>query len=185
MNSFITTREASRSGPGFRAGVGALTLLAAVSLGPALHPGLVAGQEPVDSALTRLRDAYVAAYNAGDAAAMAPFYTPDAVRMPYDAPAQEGREAILAYYRASFARRRFDPTLQLIPAAILTEGDLAVERGAYVEVQKPRNGGAQRLERGKYVAVLHRDGRGVWRFSWSIFNRDALPTPSGTPPHGG
>ncbi len=143
-------------------------------------PAPAQGSRADTTGLTRLRDAYVAAYNGGNSAAMEGLYTADAVRMPYDAPAQVGHDAILVYYRGAFAQRRFDPTLRLIPASVRVEGNLATERGTYIEVLKPKRGGSALVERGKYVAVLSKDDRGEWRYVWSIFNRDSPLAPRST-----
>jgi uncharacterized protein (TIGR02246 family) len=130
------------------------------------------------SGLDDLRAAYLAAYNAGDASAMEDLYVAEAVRMPYDAPEQDGRDAVLAYYRSSFANRRFRPTLRLTAGATEIRDDLAMERGAYVEILEPPNGGASLTERGKYVTLAREDEDGKWRYVWSIFNRDAAPARS-------
>lgn len=128
------------------------------------------------SGLVALRSAYLAAYNHGDAAAMASLYVDSAVRMPYDAPAQHGRDAILAYYRNAFTARRFTPTLSFLVDHVLEQGDLAIERGRYREQQRLVTGAA-RVEAGKYVSVAVRGGDGRWRYESSIFNRDSAPPP--------
>ena len=125
--------------------------------------------------LDSLRAAYLAAYDRGDASAMQNLYVPTAVRMPYDAPAQEGREAILAYYRQSFSRRRVDPTLTFTVGRVSVIGDLAVERGRYREEWRPRSGRPPRVELGKYVTIARRGEDGRWRYDTSIFNRNAAP----------
>jgi hypothetical protein len=77
-----------------------------LALAPALHGQSHSSGE---AGLTRLRRAYLSAYNGGGVGAMQPLYVEEVVRMPYAGPDQVGREAILSYYRNSFARRRFDP----------------------------------------------------------------------------
>lgn len=136
-----------------------------------------AGQEP--PGITELRAAYVRAYDAGDASAMEDLYAADAVRMPYDAPEQDGRDAVLVYYRRAFSSRRLQPTLRLIAHAVETRGEIVMERGAYVEVLTPPSGGSSRTERGKYVTLARRGEDGRWRYVWSIFNRDAAPKRGG------
>lgn len=131
---------------------------------------------PADTAgLGRLRDDWTRAYEAGDADAMVDLYVPDAVRMPYDAPAVEGREAIVEAYRASFATRRLVPDIELVPVDVEVLGDAAIERGRYHEVLASADGAVRYVEDGKYVSVARRGIDGRWRFSISVFNRDAAP----------
>lgn len=153
----------------------------AVTVSPRAAPG---GGHPrsatASTALDNLRSAYLGAYNTGNADAMESLYTSDAVRMPYDAPAERGRDAIVSGYRRAFAARRFHPELTFIVDQTLVRGDVAVERGAYREDQHFGESGPTRIERGKYVAVARRGDDGVWRYDTSIFNRDAVPRPSRT-----
>jgi uncharacterized protein (TIGR02246 family) len=136
---------------------------------------LAAQTSTSDSAgVAKLRQEWVRAYSADDATAMEALYVRDAVRLPYDAPAQTGREAIISGYRASFATRAFTPSIVLQPIEIVWFGNRAVERGAYREILTPRNAGPRLLEEGKYVGLMERDGSGRWRYVWSIFNRDGL-----------
>lgn len=134
---------------------------------------------PADTAgLGRLRETWIAAYDAGDGAAMEDLYVDDAVRMPYDAPAQVGKRAILDGYAASFARRAMTRDLHFDVAEVEVAGDLAVERGAYREIMRPKSGGPRVLiEEGKYVTLAARGPDGAWRYRWSIFNRDAPAHP--------
>ena len=137
--------------------------------------------------LDRLRADWTAAYEAGDADAMVDLYVEDAVRMPYDAPAVEGREAIVAAYRASFAGRRLFPEIDLVALDVEVLGVLGfdrvslttfytvIERGRYNEVLTSRDGSVRIIEDGKYVSVARRGEDGRWRYAISIFNRDASP----------
>ena len=108
---------------------------------------------------------------------MESLYTDSAARMPYDAPVQEGRAAIIQGYRTSFAARQMTPDIALLPSRIMVREPLAVERGRYREVLHARASDRTVTEVGKYVAVYSRDRQGSWRFEWSIFNRDARPAP--------
>jgi uncharacterized protein (TIGR02246 family) len=128
-----------------------------------------------------LREQWTAAYQAGDSASMVMFYTPDAVRLPYDAPAQEGRNAIIAAYESSFRERTFVPEIELVPMNVRSLGGEVLERGRYREVLRPRGGGRALVEEGKYVSVARPAADGRWRYSLSIFNRDAPARPLGEP----
>lgn len=136
-----------------------------------------AGQEAGTTGLDKLREAYLDAYNEGDADAIADVYVADAVRMPYDAPAQETRDSIVDFYRRSFATRPFQPTLRFVVEDVRVSGGRAIERGRYIEVLRPRDGGATLREEGKYIVTARSDSNGTWRYEWTIFNRDGRPTP--------
>ncbi|MEX2152707.1 MAG: DUF4440 domain-containing protein [Gemmatimonadaceae bacterium] len=139
----------------------------------------VAQERALRDSLDALRAGFVRGYKAGDAGLLQPLYLPDAVRMMYDRPAQNGSAAIVAALRQSFGSRRAVVDLRLTPEDLRLAGDLAVERGAYHEVWTPHNGSAPYVETGKYVTVArHNDG---WKYLWSIFNRDSAPPPRGSP----
>lgn len=125
--------------------------------------------------LRALREGWSAAYNAGQLDPLGDMYTAAAVRMPYDAPAQVGRDSVVGGYARSFANRTHTPTIRLTAAQVEISGDLAIERGAYDEVLTPKNEGRTLREVGKYVSVIRRGDDGKWRFEWSIFNRDRRP----------
>lgn len=132
--------------------------------------------------LTRLRRSWSEAYQAGDAAAIEELYTADVVRMPYDAPAQVGRHAVMQGYISSFARRSLTPEIELTADEVHITPTLAVERGSYHEILRSADGVVRIIEDGTYVSLIRRDSDGTWRYEWSIFNRDAAPSsPSAAP----
>jgi hypothetical protein len=98
---------------------------------------------------------------------MTGLYTDDATRTPYDAQQEEGRAAVLAGYAAAFSRRQYDRAITL--SAEEGRGAGPLPGGAAVEKRPPKL-----LEEGNYVTLAERGGDGVWRYRWSIFNRDAL-----------
>ena len=70
---------------------------------------------------------FAAAYNAGDAAAIAAIYSPDGVILPPGQPAIQGREAIAAHYAQAFAAGAGD--LQFRVIEIIAYEARAVEFG--------------------------------------------------------
>jgi ketosteroid isomerase-like protein/quercetin dioxygenase-like cupin family protein len=125
--------------------------------------------------LRTLREQWSQAYQRGDADVLEPLYTRSIVRMPYDAPAEIGRDTVLASYRRAFAGRQMDPTITLTPGEVQVMQDIAAERGSYHEVLRQRAGERRFVEIGKYVSLARRGPDGVWRYEWSMFNRDAAP----------
>lgn len=148
--------------------------LAAVTVVAA--PGLSAVQVQDRDGLRELGAAWTAAYEAGDAASMEALYTDDAVRMPYDVPAVEGRRAIVDSYAEQFAGRALHPQIELTSVDATIIDDLAIERGRYEETWLSATGSVVMEEQGKFVSVSRRGADGRWRYQLSIFNRDAAPS---------
>lgn len=109
--------------------------------------------------------AYNKAFNNGDAAGCAAFFTEDVILMPPDQPMTRGRKAFEETYRS-----RMDTsgggahTNQLVEYGV--EGDLAYQVGTYAIE------GAEPAEQGKFVNVLKRQADGTWKVAVSIFNSD-------------
>ena len=124
-------------------------------------------------AIRQVRDAHVAAVNAGDSDAWVRLFADDAVQMPPNAPANVGRAGIAAWsggflgtFRAQFA---------LAVAEVAVAGDWAFERGAYRIALTPRGGGAPFEDQGKYLTLYRRAAGGRWEIARDIWNTDAPP----------
>ncbi len=129
------------------------------------------------SAIDRLRDAHVAAVNAGDADAWAACFTDDGVQMPPNFGANAGREAIRGWNRGfmSIFACRFGLSVDEVQAA----ADWAFERGRYEITLTPKTGGGPLQDRGKYITVYQRQPDGSWKMARDIWN-SSQPVP-GTP----
>lgn len=112
--------------------------------------------------------AWEKAYNNGDAAGVAAIYSEDAVLMPPNAPAMQGRAAIARYMQDGMAE---GPSLISIKTdESFTRGDDGVRRGTYrVTTQE-----GQELEVGKYVELWKKNA-GKWELRVDIWNADAPP----------
>ncbi|MGH2402995.1 MAG: hypothetical protein ACRDGN_00890 [bacterium] len=77
---------------------------------------------------------------------MEALYVAGAARLPYDAPAQVGRDTVLAAYRTSFASRTYIPTIVLEPLEFIVFGARALERGPTTR-RSPRVGAVFRCTR--------------------------------------
>ena len=111
--------------------------------------------------------AFVAAANADDWGGIAALYTEDAVLMPPNGPAVQGRADIEAFFAA------FPPTsgFTLNPVEIDGRGDLAFVRGTYsltleIEGMEPTP------DTGKYIEIRRRQPDGSWLLAVDIFNSD-------------
>ena len=97
--------------------------LAALLTCLALTLPALAQDNPIIARMTE----FTAAYNAGDAAAIAAIYSPDGVILPPGQPAIQGREAIAAHYAQAFAAGAGD--LQFRVIEIIAYEARAVEFG--------------------------------------------------------
>jgi uncharacterized protein (TIGR02246 family) len=109
--------------------------------------------------------AYNEAFNAGDAAGCAAFFTEDVLLMSPDQPMTRGRKAFEDTYRS-----RMDDstggthTNELVEFGV--DGDLAYQVGTFAVT------GSNADEQGKFVNVLKRQADGTWKVAVSIFNSD-------------
>ena len=140
-----------------------------------------AGQAPgplSDEDVAALRaniDTYVATTLAGDWDSWAELFAEDAVNMPPNDAAAEGRAAIRAWGEAFPAVTAFTST----PDEIVGVGDLAYVRGTYsitIEVD-----GQAMPDNGKYVVIMRKGADGMWQATTQIWNSN-LPIPEGPTP---
>ena len=116
---------------------------------------------------------YVEAFNRGDAAATADFYTEDAKLLPPDMEMVSGKQAIQAFWES--AREMGVRSLNLETVEVGFDGDLAYERGVSTANIQPE-GAQARTVRGKYLTALKRQTVGSWKVAVDIWNSD-LPQP--------
>ncbi|WP_136656462.1 DUF4440 domain-containing protein [Nitratireductor sp. XY-223] len=109
--------------------------------------------------------AYNEAFNRGDAAGCAAFFTEDVTLLPPDQPMVRGREAFVETYRDRMRQNTGGThTNELVGYGV--EGDLAYQIGTYAIAD------ADPPEQGKFVNILKRQPDGSWKVSVSIFNSD-------------
>ena len=116
--------------------------------------------------INKLNDAFAAAFNKGDAAAVAAMYGDNAVVLPPGAPMVKGRKDIEAFWKG--AREQLGDlkltTLDVVPLG----GAAAREIGRFTLKTK---GDQPQEVVGKYVVVWHRVG-GAWKLGTDIWNTD-------------
>jgi uncharacterized protein (TIGR02246 family) len=127
------------------------------------------------AAIDRVRDAHVAALNAGDAETWVAQFTDDGVQMPPNAPANVGRAMIGSWSQVFLAQFRAQFALAVDEVRIL--GEWAFERGGYTISLHPKAGGPPMQDSGKYITVYQRQPGETWRMARDIWN-------SSTPPPG-
>ena len=121
-------------------------------------------------AIHRLDAEFMKAATARNAAALvAAFYAPDAVLMPPNHPAVEGRANIQAFLQGMIDSGLTSIKIETTTTA--SAGDLAYGRGRYTLALSPP-GGTPVQDVGKYVVVYRRQPSGAWRAVSDIFNSD-------------
>jgi len=136
------------------------------SSNPAATPGDTA---PIDEA----RNQYIAAYNAGDAAAVAALYADDAISMPDHHAALTGKAEIESYLRDTFGK--YNSNITITPGETEVMGDVAHEHGTFTVSMTPKDGGNAMTDTGKYLVILKRGSDGRWLLHHDIDNTDVPP----------
>jgi uncharacterized protein (TIGR02246 family) len=139
----------------------AASLLAACAH-PAPAPAPPASNAAGDiAAINAARQAFVNAYNAGDAEAMGKLYTEDAVSEPNHQPTLVGRQAIV-----DSLKRMFDQVavkVELTSEEVKTSGDAGFDRGRYkAEVTPKAEGGTPTSIEGRDYVIYTRQADGTW-----------------------
>jgi uncharacterized protein (TIGR02246 family) len=132
------------------------------------------GNEVDLKAIDVVRDAHVAALNAGDAQAWVAQFTDDAVQMPPNAPPNVGAaniaswsQAFLDHFRVRFA---------LAVDEVRVSGEWGFERGTYTIGLTAKAGGPAMQEIGKYLTVYQRNPGNTWRMARDIWNSNSPPS---------
>jgi uncharacterized protein (TIGR02246 family) len=137
-----------------------LLIIAGLGLGAA--PALAQNK----AAIEKLNDVWTAAFNKGDAAAVAALYTEDAYVLPPGSAMVKGRAAIEAFWRQA--------AQQMSDAKLTTVDVLPLGRSAAREIGtvtlKTKSQPPQEVV-GKYVVVWRKVGRD-WKLATDIWNTD-------------
>ena len=151
--------------------------LSAVAL--AVVVGACAPPPPPDTtaadtaAINALRDAWVTAYNAADADAVANLYTEDAVDMPSQQPTASGRAAVRDLMASQFATGTAVATVTSDEMQLM--GDWAFDRGTFTVNITPAAGGDPVMTGGRYIVILRRQADGSWKLARGIDNSPVAP----------
>ena len=131
------------------------------------------GTEANLEAIDRVREAHVAALNAGDAEAWVAQFTDDGVQMPPNAPANVGRGMIGSWAQAFLDQFRLEFALAIDEVRVL--GEWAFERGAYRISLNTKGGGLPMQDIGKYLTIYQRKPGDTWRMARDIWNSSNAP----------
>lgn len=124
----------------------------------------LAQAEDVKAEITAGGQAWQAAWNAGDAAAIAALYAEDAVVMPPGSDAVRGRAAIEAFWQADIdASKGMTSTIET--KEVHAHGNMAVEVGSYMST----GADGSHADHGKFIAIWMKTDSG-WKIVRDIFN---------------
>ncbi len=126
----------------------------------------IAQARDIKSEIDAANAKWVAAFNKGDAAAVAQLYTERATALPPGAPTAKGRAAIQAFWDGAIKDGVKNVTLKSIQVDQF--GNAAREIGEF-SLDAPNAQKQMTHEQGKYV-VLWRHGRGGWKLDTDIWN---------------
>jgi uncharacterized protein (TIGR02246 family) len=121
-----------------------------------------AGAGNLRAQIEKVGQAWEKAYNAGDAAAVAALYTPDAKLMVPAAKPGSGPKAIQKLIAADIA---LGGKLTLKTEDVVSSGDYAVETGSWVA----NSPDGKHLDHGPYL-TLYKKTDGGWKISRDIWN---------------
>ena len=107
------------------------------------------------------------AFSRGDAAAIAAFYTDDAVVMPPNSQMIKGRKAIEEFWKGAMGMGV--RSIQLDTLDVQSGTDLAYEIGNATMIIQPQ-GGKAATDTVKYVVVWKRQPDGSWKLAADIWN---------------
>ena len=108
---------------------------------------------------------WVAAFNAGDAAAVAGLYTEDAVVFPPGGARVDGRSAIQAFWQGAIDSGMKVDDLHAVE--VEARGDMAAEMGV-LTLTVPGDAGPTKVS-GKYIVIWKRSGQ-TWQLHRDIWN---------------
>jgi ketosteroid isomerase-like protein len=156
-----------------------LTLVGFLAIiGAGCQPRASAGLSEAEmAAIRQTNESFAKSANERAWADLAALYAEDAVLLPQNGEAVNGRAAIQEWFSAfpSFTDFKVE-TLE-----IEGRGDLAYVRGAYSMSMAPEEGGEPVADRGKYIEIHRRQPNGGWKISRDIYNSDmpiSMPEPS-------
>jgi uncharacterized protein (TIGR02246 family) len=127
---------------------------------------LANGSENVRAAIEEVNTQFAAAFNRGDTAAVASFYTEDGSLLPPGEAIVSGRSNIEAYWKAGVGAGLSN--LQLRAAEVESQGEMAYEVGEF-SFDMPTSDGGKATEKGKYL-VVWKNIDGSWKLHRDIWN---------------
>jgi uncharacterized protein (TIGR02246 family) len=124
----------------------------------------------IREAIVAADERFVAAFNGGDAAAVAAFYTEQGQLLPPNAEPMTGKQAIQAFWQGAMDMGIASAQIEL--GEVEQHDDTAIEVGTYMLHAQ----GGEELDAGTYIVIWKRVG-GEWKLHRDIFN-SSKPVPA-------
>ena len=153
-----------------------ITLLATLSLGIGFAQAQTTLLNVSYDPTRELYKDFNAAFNAGDAEAIAALVAPDGIWMPPGAAAIVGRENVKERYAAQF--KKVQAKFELKPGGIQLCGDWAFISGPFSRADTLKAGGPAKNFSGHYLFVLKKQPGGAWKIARDIWNEGEAKTES-------
>jgi uncharacterized protein (TIGR02246 family) len=116
------------------------------------------------AAIQALTEAWGAAVEAGDVAALVALRTDDIVQMPPDAPITRGKQALEDFYRGLYEQFSVEGTWPVAGTEEIVVADgWAYHLSEYILRISPKAGGQAIEERGKIVVICEQQPDGSWK----------------------
>ena len=112
---------------------------------------------------------FLAAMKAGDAAALMAVLTDDVTFYPPHEPTRRGKQDVKAWAQQVFSAVKTQ-RISVSDRNVVVAGDWAFERGTFVWAVAPAGGGETTEDRGRFIAIWHRQSDGSWKAAHDIWN---------------
>jgi len=119
-------------------------------------------------AITAMSKARAVAFNEGDAATIASYFTEDAILMAPGEPPRVGPEQVEDYYQSIFDE--YDTALNSYYNEVKVSGDLAYGRGTAEVKLYPKDQDTVLTSVSKYLNILQRQADGTWKTTHDVWN---------------
>ncbi len=134
-----------------------------------LLAGTSGAAEPLATVIQKADDAFAAAFNKGDAAAIGQMYTADATILPAGATMMKGRDAIEKFWQGGIQGGLKNMTVTAV--SVESYGRSTLREIGRFSFDTPGQGGQPTKAQGKYMVIWKKIG-GKWLLDADIWNTD-------------
>ena len=137
----------------------------------------IRAESEAERALRDFDAKWSAAAAARDVEKTVSFYSDDALVLPANAAAAEGKESIRAIWKEMLQSPDLKMSWKPTRMEVAKSGELAYISGTY-EMQMNGPDGRPVIDRGKYLEILKKQPNGSWKCTVDIWNSDLPPAPA-------
>jgi len=119
--------------------------------------------------------AFLAAMKANDANALVSLLTTDVEFLPPNDSSHAGKEGVRSWFNGIVAQ--FKTTdVGVNERNVIVGGDWGIERANFNWTLTPVAGGSEITNKGKFIAIWHKEADGTWKTKYNIWN-SSIPPP--------